>query len=534
MVVPMNKKLLLVSVVLLGLMLVPTTAEATKVTEIETKCEIFECYTILEITELLPSDITLYKNNLGNFITKKEAFSLDKSVTKPIENTIKMDSFVWDTKNPDLVTIRGTIKGATSNYWGISDIWNSTWWNSSEPYCQDIVVLNGQKGYPAFINVTNGTDKQADFDDVRFVNASCNNTGGFLPIFQRHYVAGNWSTYDIVLDGTQNISMYFGNSTFGSNSSLISVWGSGVVVYHTFDNDDTDLSGENNGMTIGTAVYTFPVSKSSGLLFDGNDNTDISDSASLRLTSLTIMYEFNTSVAGDHQRHVSKWETNQYAFGIKEDPANVLQWLLGGVDCVASNYSTQTSSTGLSTNTLYWVVGSYNETTGNQTLWINGGIDESDITYPNFIDGSCTSDLNLGHNGIGSEFMTGKLDEVIIWNKEVEDEILVNFYAETKPTFVFGNVSEEFPAIPPADLFVSNISYTICVGNTTELTHEAIFINGTFNYTDTYNLCLNGCNNDTIVSLTGSLCNPDVMTQYVVLFLVLIGLVLIYKWVVRR
>jgi hypothetical protein len=117
---------------------------------------------------------------------------------------------------------------------------------------------------------------KTDFSDLRFVNTSCNNGGSELSHFLRSKVDSSWATYDVLLDGTQTvISIYYGNPSASSTSSISNVWGANTLLYVTLDEGSgtnlRDLAGnDNNGtLTAGTGSWTSSCKKGNCFDFDG-------------------------------------------------------------------------------------------------------------------------------------------------------------------------------------------------------------------------------------------------------------------------
>ena len=73
-----------------------------------------------------------------------------------------------------------------------------------------------------------------------------------------------------------------------------------------------------------------------------------------------------------------------------------------------------------------------------------------------------------------------------------------------------------------------------CVDNTTMLENITVYKDGNSSSYGIYTTCYNGCDNNTVISLTGSLCNPDEITQYIVLIMIVVALILLYKWASKR
>ncbi|MBN2043052.1 MAG: DUF2341 domain-containing protein, partial [Candidatus Aenigmarchaeota archaeon] len=114
------------------------------------------------------------------------------------------------------------------------------WWNSSFSRCKTIHISNAGSttlyDFPAYINLSYDPDMQTDFDDIRFVNASCYENGVQID----HEIEKNKTTYadvwvripELGVDGA-NISVYYGNPDVVSGENASGVWDENyVAVYH--------------------------------------------------------------------------------------------------------------------------------------------------------------------------------------------------------------------------------------------------------------------------------------------------------------
>ena len=168
----LKKQFILLGLVL-ALALLPYTAFA-EVVEVSNKCIMSDkgwyeiCKTELEFRDV--PEISTYKTNIEDYTTIKTAFSMEKPVTKDL----KFTSFTWD---KDTLTVIGTIPVGTQNFWGILDVYNSSWWNSTFLNCMNVTIRNDVPydlvNHFITLNFTNISDKRADNFDLRLINASC-------------------------------------------------------------------------------------------------------------------------------------------------------------------------------------------------------------------------------------------------------------------------------------------------------------------------------------------------------------------------
>jgi hypothetical protein len=125
----------------------------------------------------------------------------------------------------------------TSNNWNSSCVdpfsytttsATASWWNDSFGKCSNINldIPSGEtpKGFQMYINVTYDSDMEEYFNDLRFVNSSCNNGGSALPYWIENNVSSNFADVWIRVDNNITtfgyiISMYYDNSTPITTSS---------------------------------------------------------------------------------------------------------------------------------------------------------------------------------------------------------------------------------------------------------------------------------------------------------------------------
>ena len=203
----------------------------------------------------------------------------------------------------------------SSGYFGMYDSLSGfdydPFWNVSFNYCRNITVTNGVANYPAVINLTNNTNFQADWDDVRFVNTSCDNSGAVLSYLLRKKVDSNYATFDVLLDGTQNISVYYGNAGAVSKSNANDVWGNNLVAYYTFDEtsgtDALDISGNGlDGTHNNSYICDERARYGCALGFDNTRIVVVGDDPLLDLTEMTLSAWINITTVDSYNSWLGK------------------------------------------------------------------------------------------------------------------------------------------------------------------------------------------------------------------------------------
>lgn len=394
--------------------------------------------------------------NLGKYLTT-QAISIVKNTNysqtiDAIEHETSLKNMGYKFINNSIVIYGRTIE---NTYWSI-DLKNGfvidPWWNTSFPYCQNITVTSGKANYPAFINVTYNANMQSDFDDVRFVNNSCGENATIMSYMLRHKNNSNWATYDLLLDGTQNISMYYGNALASTLSNVTAVWGASLVGYWTFDecsgNVVSDLSGNNlNGYFNGTFNTSYKMYGCGGS-FTGTQDVEIASNNLLNISNnITLEAYFRANSWNLYNGVLGKRKavTTWYQFSINQEPSN------SGAHHEYYDGTTATESTAYNytVNTLYY----YSTTVGS------GG--KMNFTYNNTMFANYTGKaIGAGSNQnvtigtayqVGTDGFKGMIDEVRLFNTSLDP---TQHYANPTPTFSFG--SEQTEGVTPINKIIDN------------------------------------------------------------------------------
>ncbi len=161
------------------LLVIPYCVNA-KITEIETSCDLLECYTILETPEA--NDLSLsnakYQIDLKERKLEKRNHNFDLEINIPNLEYNKIRNMKIEKLSSNTIKISGKIEGASKNYWGLSigsdtSFLNSTWWNSSFDKRINVTIDNSNNAntlndYMVDLNVSYDTNMSTDFDDLRF------------------------------------------------------------------------------------------------------------------------------------------------------------------------------------------------------------------------------------------------------------------------------------------------------------------------------------------------------------------------------
>ncbi len=326
------------------------------------------------------------------------------------------------------------------------------WANASFSSCRNITILNASgtrmANFPALVVITNTTDMQSNYYDLRFYNSSCNNGGTLLPYEIENYTATNatiWIGIPVLNAGSTTISVYFKNNTgVGSGQNASGVWNPNyMAVWHMQNANPPDsTSHADNGAGKGVALNA--TGKIDGALsFAGGSASYVNCSNKPSLHSggnLTIeawvnskagkvawgkiMYKPYTSAASPYTEYGLSLDgtPSKYAFELT---------LNGAQDMVYSNTTAGTS-------TWEQVVGVYNGSA--MLLYVNGTLQSSAAasgTINNY-----NQSLFIGSNAMQlTQSWNGTIDEVEVLNTSLSPQWISQSYkmeANTSRWVVFG------------------------------------------------------------------------------------------------
>ncbi len=208
------------------------------------------------------------------------------------------------------------------------------WANASLDRCRNITIASvsgsSQANFPAVVNLAYDSDMQANYSDLRFYNASCNNGGTLLPYEIENYTATSaiiWVGVPTLNAANTTISVYYKNNTaVGSGQNASGVWGSTFGgVWHMSQNPagtapqikDSTPNG-NNGTTNGSMTLSQQVAGqiNGSLKFNTtSDFINVSRANSLEpATAITVSaWVYWTNSNTNYAKIVSKTPTTNVA-----------------------------------------------------------------------------------------------------------------------------------------------------------------------------------------------------------------------------
>jgi Concanavalin A-like lectin/glucanases superfamily len=394
-----------------------------------------------------------------------------------------------------------------------------TWYNTSFNNCRNITIVNSTSSilnnFPVLVNITTTTGMLANYQDLVFVNTSCNNAGSALNFEIENYTSSNvlvWVQTNLSAANT-TISMYYTNNTIvnppnnasatwaGSGGVYMGVWHFGLNTSNGLNTSDSTGRG-NNGQNINSTAYL------GNNMIDGSANftTNVSTSASANMT-IAIPNTANTTLPAGMVFTVMIWFSgnNGTLFSMQNQMLNktvssydpmlymeVNGTLHAGI-YTGSNPTMQTTTLLNSTTpTRVWHFAALivNKTQNNQTLYVDGaqvanwtGTPEG--PWNNTYIG--TGFTNGASSWVGSlpgwDYFNGSISEVQIVNNSGSMQLVNQTYSDTfnQSTFVVISASQSFPGPWVNSSYNKCMNITINNTGSTTLTNYPSFVNVTKN-----------------------------------------------------
>ncbi|MFC1697572.1 LamG domain-containing protein [Nanoarchaeota archaeon] len=187
-----------------------------------------------------------------------------------------------------------------------------------------------------------------------------------------------------------------------------------IKAIYPLDNNAQDSTGSNHGSEQGGVLSNQPGIIDESYYFDGNDDYIDINSANIHNINdvITVSAWFNMSSGGDDDKIVSGypgWELQ-----IRD---NYSHFDINGGNGVISG------STNPNYNEWYNIVGVYNGT--HVKVYLNGNF-EGETEYSSSINNA--NDVAIGRASNGNYYFNGFIDEVIIWNKALNDSEVSDYY----------------------------------------------------------------------------------------------------------
>jgi hypothetical protein len=298
------------------------------------------------------------------------------------------------------------------------------WWNSDWSKCREITITNTGSStlnnFPAYISLSYDSDMQADYDDIRFINSTCNNNGSELNFEVESFTGTNadmWVNLDSLPTGGKTIAVYYGNASVASGENVNNTWDNNHQgVWHlredTGSTNQDSTSNFNNGTpTKNPASTTGKIGNA--LNFDVGDKSyiDVGNANSLNLSSSnysnwTISLWVKPTNNFQSIKHPVMYTYGDYgaSFGLAKNNGKMESWR-NDSDPIYSNNSVSTGS---------WNHVVITRTPTNTTFYLNGISNSSSSSVS--INQSNKGSFIGGYTNYNDGDLKGVIDEVRVSN----------------------------------------------------------------------------------------------------------------------
>jgi hypothetical protein len=363
------------------------------------------------------------------------------------------------------------------------------WWNSNWTYCinfdsnfsmidfniSDIVL-------PVFLNNNTGAFNMSyNWADIRFVNQSCNDTGGATMPYQTEFLNSSMGIFHVNFTELDNAtdtkySVYFGNPAAISQSDNPNPYSASYVgVFHM------NQAGKDSSIYNFTGTSSGNVTSSSGIIdgaeyfnsgyYDFGDNPAHDGNR-----SITVMawIKFNSASISTIAAKVSNspkcgWELIQIGGALYFEIT-----LYGGTQLTNTLFGIQNG---------YWIHVAATYDGNNMSIYYNGNPATSTIFPDGTIDKCTGVNLTIGAGPDDTDGMIGYMDDVIILNRTMNaSEIKAIYNAGGSNLFSLEAINRYY--LPPTSptITVYYPSHATVLGDVTQLNVSADMLVDTWQY----------------------------------------------------
>jgi hypothetical protein len=298
------------------------------------------------------------------------------------------------------------------------------WWDIAWDRCKNITISSiattTLTDFPVYLNVTYDSDMQSDYDDIRFLNDSCNSTATAAELayefVENTSTNGEfWVKIPSLPSTGVNISMYYGNTGASSGQNVTDVWDSNyTAVYHMNDNDTSSINDStSNGNDGDKKGANEPIENggriSFGQSFDGDDDE-------IDLGAIDIMENLSSVSVGAWVKLADTAAPSERKDIVAQNNFSVLGWDTGRLfefGIYTGAWATADTNAAVTDTNWHHVVGVYN---GSNVLIYLDSVLQTD--QPAQTGNTSTSGNNpfIGEWGLNNQFWNGTIDEVRISN----------------------------------------------------------------------------------------------------------------------
>lgn len=417
------------------------------------------CTTINTNNETETEEVLVWKNYNGEAVSGLNYLQVNAKKS-PIKS---MD---W------IVTFRG------------EDLIKWAWWNSTWNYKREI-TLTSNIGNFSYMNISYYANMNNDFSDIRFLDST--------ESIELNYTIetksdGNWAIVRLN-NKEDNFYMYYGNPSATTTSNAKETHFNTYAGYY-MDNNVNDF-GNNYNATVSGATLT-----SSGYINNSYDFDGINDY--IIDLGLTGYNDFSVSLRFNADDVSSSILYQEREIG-DSNPIVSLELSSGNVlAAFRSNTGSgliQTSNpTIISTNTWYYVVLTFEASSGNFNISVNAGTPTSATYTGGSFSNIDRSVLGVSGSTLNTGLFNGRIDEVYIYDYILSSQQIQSINNYKEPTFTVGDQEQNAGSIdvdfvtPPTPENYANITeptITVQVNATytnsrlTNISYDFYNVNGT-------------------------------------------------------
>ncbi len=504
-------------------------------------------------------DMKGYKTDLKSKMVKKEAYSMKKY----IPNSIEFTKFEW---KKDKVKIEAYIKPTTQNYFGIAGVYNSTWFNSSLEYAQNVTFINiyGTLENPTlWLNFTDEIYDEAQSSGYDIFPYDLN--GSLLPyklLFYDNFYRNSLmlvTTNQTITNNTNiTLTIYYGNSSYNTDQSTDDVFSTNSMItnFWFFDNEgsiiqdlglDFDLTktGDcwdleiNNGYfgfgndvinctsRVGLTYYN----TQTGYLMDTNRTIGVLANTWIRDIDLQMLWSH-----GNNSNHWQIGESQQVWLATTIYSGSMAFTLHNGTIRDPHNTSYL-----YSIKTWYLHMVNFGNSGNNSNASFNGDIKQ--MTFQDYYLNTQINQTFFAYNAAGTEgnaspgSFRGAIQFIFISNGTIwSDNYHKFFYDSFQSNNYMWGIEIEQP-IEFINVSSQQITSYFCNGNNS--VQNITTVSNNTAVTDLIIIkCPNGCNeNNLIMYLFGNepnLCNPKRFYQDLILLVILVAGVMVLMAILKR
>ena len=271
---------------------------------------------------------------------------------------------------------------------------------------------------------------EADFDDLRFIDLGETTE---LNYTVRSNVSSTWAFVTVDSENASSIYMYYDNPTVTTTQiNITQIYQNPFNLYQLDTSTPIDTTGHSDGTNNGaTAEVDGDIIKA--FSFDGsNDFIDTNfDQAQFNSFSTYVVF-FRFKLDGDNNPEYA-WDAGNTEFGMRiQGLSDVILWQIFN----GAYFNLQSSKNSWNVDQWYTVALKYDSTSGKK-IFIDNVLDNSSSDTTNTGPGDASDPFEIGQRKGGNNNFAGDIDEMIIINRDMTDNEIIELMSmrEQVPTF---------------------------------------------------------------------------------------------------